>query len=113
MGKASRDKGNREERLLVKFLQGHGFGAERVPLSGAAGGRFSSDVTVPFLGLDRRIEVKVREHGFAQIYDWLEGNDFLVVRSDRNPPLVVMPLKFAVQIAQLVERLTKPETPVP
>jgi len=26
-GRTPKDKGNREERLLVNFLQGHGFGA--------------------------------------------------------------------------------------
>jgi hypothetical protein len=31
-GRASRDKGNRAERAIVKFLQERGFAAERVPL---------------------------------------------------------------------------------
>jgi Holliday junction resolvase len=36
MGRASRQKGNRTERAIVRLLQEHGFAAERVPLSGAA-----------------------------------------------------------------------------
>ena len=31
-GRASREKGNRGERAVVRFLQEHGFAAERVPL---------------------------------------------------------------------------------
>jgi Holliday junction resolvase len=33
-GRKSRDKGNRAERAIVKFLQERGFAAERVPFSG-------------------------------------------------------------------------------
>jgi hypothetical protein len=32
-GRASRDKGNRLERAIVRLLQDHGLGAERVPLA--------------------------------------------------------------------------------
>ena len=35
-GRASREKGNRGERAVVRFLQARGFAAERVPLSGSA-----------------------------------------------------------------------------
>jgi Holliday junction resolvase len=51
-GRRSRDKGARSERALVKFLQNAGFAAERVPLSGATGGRYVGDVPVPLLGGD-------------------------------------------------------------
>ena len=44
-GRASREKGNRTERAIVRLLQEHGFAAERVPLSGAARGRFGGDET--------------------------------------------------------------------
>jgi Holliday junction resolvase len=47
-GRASRQKGNRTERAIVHVLQSHGFAAERVPLSGAARGRFGGDVSVPY-----------------------------------------------------------------
>jgi len=106
-GRASRDKGNRGERAVVRFLQGRGFAAERVPLSGAARGRFGGDVSIPLLGTDRRIEVKCRNNGFRQLYDWLEGHDFLIVRADRCEPLVVIPLKLAAEIAMVAERSTK------
>jgi Holliday junction resolvase len=56
-GVRHRRKGNRVERTIVRVLQDHGFAAERVPLSGAARGRFGGDVSVPLLGRDRRVEV--------------------------------------------------------
>jgi hypothetical protein len=103
-GRASRDKGARAERAIVRLLQEHGFAAERVPLSGAARGRFGGDVSVPFLGRDHRVESKIRRNGFRELYKWLEGSDFLVVRADRFEPLLVLRLRFAVEIAALAER---------
>jgi Holliday junction resolvase len=99
-GRASRQKGNRLERELVHALQNAGFAAERVPLSGAAGGRFGADLSVPLLGADRRVEVKCRGDGFRQLYTWLNGADLLIVRADRSEPLVVVPFHFAIEIAK-------------
>jgi hypothetical protein len=62
----------------VRLLQEYGFAAERVPLSGAARGRFGGDVSAPLLGVDRRVEVKCRADGFREIYKWLDGADVLV-----------------------------------
>jgi Holliday junction resolvase len=103
-GRSPRQKGNRAERALVAFLQDRGFAAERVPLSGAARGRFGGDISVPLLGVDRRVEVKCRGNGFRRLYDWLEGHDFLIVKADRLEPLVVLRLKFASEIAALAEQ---------
>jgi Holliday junction resolvase len=104
-GRASRDKGNRAERAVVRLLQSCGFAAERVPLSGAARGRFGGDVSVPVLGVDRRVEVKVRADGFRELYRWLDGADFLIVKCDRGEPLVVIRLKLAAEIAMIAERV--------
>lgn len=90
MGKASRDKGQREERAIVHAFQDAGIGAERIPLSGAAGGSFAGDVTIPVQGADRLFEAKVRATGFSQIYDWLGSNFGLFIRRDRAPRLVVL-----------------------
>jgi Holliday junction resolvase len=107
MGRASRDKGNRTERAIVRLLQDRGFAAERVPLSGASHGRFGGDVSVPVLGIDRRVEVKCRGNGFRELYKWLEGADFLIVRADRRELLVVIPFNLAVEIATTAERAKK------
>jgi hypothetical protein len=98
-GRASRDKGNRAERAIVKFLQECGFAAERVPLSGSAGGSYLGDLTVPILNIDRVVEVKCRADGFRELYKWLIDRDILIVRADRSEPLVILPLKLAAEIA--------------
>ncbi len=98
-GKASRQKGNRAERAIVKFLQERGLAAERVPLSGSAGGSYLGDLTVPVLGRDLVVEVKCRADGFRELYRWLIDRDILVVRADRSEPLVVIPLKLAAEVA--------------
>jgi Holliday junction resolvase len=59
-GRAAKQKGSREERHLAALLQEAGFAAKRVPLSGATGGRYSGDISIPLLGIDRTVEVKVR-----------------------------------------------------
>jgi hypothetical protein len=103
-GAGPRRKGNRAERALVRFLQEHGFAAERVPLSGSAGASYVGDLTVPLLGIDRTVEVKVRGNGFRELYAWIVGRDLLIVRADRREPLVVLPLKLAAEIAMAAER---------
>ena len=103
-GRASRDKGNRLERAVVHLLQDRGLGAERVPLSGSAGGSYSGDLTVPILGRDLVVEAKARAKGFSQIYSWLEGRDALIIKADRRDALVVLPLRLAAEIAMAAER---------
>jgi hypothetical protein len=100
----SRGKGARDEPSLVRLLQAAGFAAQRIPLSGSAGGRFVGDVTEPPLGADRVVEVKCRGSGFSQLYGWLDARDLLIVRADRRKPLVVVPLRLAVEIAAAAER---------
>jgi Holliday junction resolvase len=69
-GRRSRSKGARTERSIVNALQVNGIVAERVPLSGAAGGRFAGDIVLPLLGRDLCVEVKARADGFRELYWW-------------------------------------------
>jgi hypothetical protein len=103
-GRASRDKGNRTERAIVRLLQERGFAAERVPLSGAARGRFGGDVSIPLLGRDLRCEVKCRGNGFRELYKWLDGADALIVRADHRELLVVVPIGLAAEVMAVAER---------
>jgi Holliday junction resolvase len=99
-GRAPRRKGNRLERALVRVLQAHGFAAERVPLSGAVGGRFGGDVVITTMGRDLCVEVKARAAGFRELYSWLNERDVLIVKADRQEPLVVLRPSLAAQIAK-------------
>ena len=95
-GRRSRDKGCRAEREIVNLHRALGVHAERVPLSGAAGGRFSGDVDVYALGRDEGplvTEVKARKSGagFVTLEKWLGENDAIFLRRDRAEPLVVLP----------------------
>lgn len=95
-GRAPRQKGDRIEREIVKLHIEIGVKAERVPLSGAAGGSFSGDVDVYAAGPDAAplvTEVKARANGagFKNIERWLGENDALFLRRDRAEPMVVLP----------------------
>ncbi len=98
-GRASRQKGGRFERAAVALFQDHGIAAERVPLSGAAGGSFTGDLSVPILGADRKIEAKIRAGGFKRIYSWLAGNYAVVYRRDRDEPLITLRLADFAELA--------------
>ena len=100
-GKSPRQKGNRAERALVHFLKTKGFTADRVPLSGSMGGKYSGDITLQLLGIDRCVEVKCRGRGFRELYAWLDQRDLLIVKADRQEPLVVIPLSLATEIASI------------
>jgi hypothetical protein len=80
MGKFSRAKGYRCEAGIVNALKAAGVAAERVPLSGGAGGQFSGDIAIG----PRRYESKVRADGFKQLYAALADHDGLFVKADRN-----------------------------
>jgi Holliday junction resolvase len=103
-GRRSRDKGSRIEREIVRRLQAQGFAAEKI--SGMY--RPGADLSVPFLGIDRAIEVKCRAHGFSQLYTWLTERFALIVRADRCEPLIVLRLKDAAAIAALAEKVRAP-----
>lgn len=72
-GAAPRRKGIRAEREIVERLRAAGIPAERVPLSGAAGGRFAGDVIVDG-SLVAQVKVRRRITGLATLYR-LVGRD--------------------------------------
>ena len=109
-GSAPRRKGDRIERELVHLHKALGVDAQRVPLSGAAGGRFSGDVDIYPFGQDEGAlvsEVKARSNGagFATIERWLGDNDLLFLRRDRADPMVVLPWKTYVRLLKAAARL--------
>lgn len=97
------------EREIVHLHRDAGLPAERVPLSGAAGGGFSGDVIIDG---DLRAEVKARAHGegFKTLERWLGDNHFLFLRRDRSTPIVVMPWDVYLKLMQ--SRKTGNESPL-
>ena len=100
MGKPSRDKGMRGEREFKKLVNG-----ERVPLSGAAGGRYTGDVMMPVgNGKEFKVEVKKRASGFAMQYRWLDGNDALAMKADHKDWLICMPLETLLNLIEDIDK---------
>jgi hypothetical protein len=91
-GLHSRRKGARVELAIAKLI-----GARKVSRAYQAG----HDLEL-LLGEDRllRIECKARAAGFRKLYDWLNERDILIVKSDRQEPLVVVRLSLAAEIAK-------------
>ena len=92
-GRASRQKGDRTERALVGMFKEWGFDAERVPLSGAAGGSYTGDIICTDPDLGRMVcEVKARASGagFVTLERWMGDNDMLILKRDRQTPMFVL-----------------------
>lgn len=103
-GKSPRQKGDRFERWLVNQLREDGFAAERHPGSGAAGGSFAGDLTVPLLGDDLVLEAKHRANGFREAYQWLEDRNLLALKADRRDPLIVLPWALFRRLIRAAEK---------
>lgn len=90
---ASKDKGRRAENEVVKLLADAGITAERVPLSGSFGGKYTGDVVLGSIDHPTaRVEVKNRESIAEYLWDWLaQGDaDYLVLRKNNHKPIVLM-----------------------
>ena len=96
MANPSKQKGDRLERLVVKTLNEHWVHAKRVPLSGSAKG-FKGDVIATHNGKDYRLECKSRKD-FKTLYNWLEGNDALILKGDRREMLILMNLNTVLPL---------------
>ena len=89
----AKDKGRTLENLVAKHLTDNGIPSERIPLSGSFGGKYNCDVVIgtPEHPL-AKIECKFRQNISKQLWDWLDGNDYLVVKRNHHKPLVIMDL---------------------
>lgn len=94
----SRRKGARTKRACVNALGASGIAAERVPLAGAAGERFAGDVVL--IGRDLCLVVKVTADSFREPYGRLSGRDELILKANRQEPLVVLRMALAAEIAK-------------
>jgi hypothetical protein len=91
-GLHSRRKGARVELVMAKLI-----GAQKVSRAYQAG----HDLEL-LLGEDRalRIECKARADGFRELYSWLNERDVVIVKADRQEPLVVLRISLAAEIAK-------------
>lgn len=102
MGRASRDKGSRTERNLVKELLSLGYNAHRVDnKAGQLGSTDSYDVEIrdQDSGITHKIEVKCKGNGFKGLYKYIEDYpdaDAIVIKADNKPFLVIQELKGGV-----------------
>ena len=94
-GKAPKRKGRRLEQELVRTLKASGIEAKRVPLSGSADG-FKGDAVVTLNGHDLTLEVKSRKQ--CSLYRWLGERDALIVKADRQEPLVCLRLRDLLKL---------------
>ena len=89
MGKRSRDKGAGFERAVVTAAKAYGLDARRTaPNQTQDGDAVWGDVTINGL----KVECRKRESIGGWVWEWLEGNDVLVLGRNRKPPLAVIPL---------------------
>ena len=93
-GKSSRDKGMRVEREIVNELKELGVDAERVPLSGAAGGSFGGDITIsaddPIGKLVAEVKARKNGSGFKTIEKWMGDYDLIFLKKNNQKPIVIM-----------------------
>jgi hypothetical protein len=83
---------------MARLLRDAGFAAEKSSRSGCS----APDISVPLLGIDRKVECKVRADGFAQIYGWIDRNFALVIKRDRDTPLDVTRLSDSLHRLRVV-----------
>lgn len=106
MPNKSRQKGDAFEREIVHKLIEGGLEAQRVPLSGAAKGRFGGDIQATVCGIWEKLECKIRQRAWLDLYGWIEDNFCLVIRRNAEPgkpvpeTLVVMRLSDFIRLSK-------------
>jgi len=96
-----RAKGKRVEYKIRDRLRRIGE-CYRVPCSGSSEG-FKTDLHLYISNKVYRVEVKARKEGFKQIRDWLEEADMLIVKIDRQEPIIILSLNTLEELLGLAE----------
>jgi hypothetical protein len=95
-GRAPKRKGDEFEREICRLLN-----AERTYWQ--PGQEKKPDcINAPYLGAG---ECKRRRNSFSRLYKWLENVDFLAIRDDRKPALIVMRAKDIKLILEEMDEL--------
>ena len=87
------------EREIVTQLNDAQIPAERVPLSGAAGGSYTGDIVI---NDNIRVEVKASKNGegFKTLEEWKGNNDMLILKRNHYDPMVVLDWKMFLSMMQ-------------
>jgi hypothetical protein len=99
-GLSPKRKGDRVEYELVQMLCELGLPCARVPLSGAIGGAWSGDIDLELFDRTHKVQVKARRE-FRILHEWLEDAELLLLKGDRQTPLVVMPIELFAKLARV------------
>jgi len=97
-GTRPKRKGTRAERLVANLLKEAGLEARRIPTSGnrRAGWEGDLEASLPGLGV---VPVEVKARKAFGLEKWLPEGGLLVLKPDRRPPLVVLPLEALLRLA--------------
>jgi hypothetical protein len=98
-GRRSRDRRSRRARHRAGAA-GRGLRRDARAVVRCCRWPLRGDVVMPVMGRDLCLEVKARADGFRELYSWLDGRDVLIVKPDRQEPLVVVRLSLAAEIAK-------------
>ena len=89
MGNPSKSKGSRVERELVHMHRHRGIPCIRVPLSGA--GSIHGDLKIgPRQEFTAEVKARKSGSGFQVLERWMKGVELLILKRDRQEPMVCM-----------------------
>lgn len=99
MSSKSKAKGNRLERLIVKTFTEHGYECKRAwGSNGAALGEADTvDNVVHINGMKLTIQAKSRKR-IAEFMKPPEGADVAIIKEDRGPMLMVLPVALFLAV---------------
>lgn len=107
----NKEKGDRLEAKLVEMLLLAGFHARRTPKSGS--GPLSSnpgsgyDISLSLFDKVYKVEAKARGVAFQTFYKWLRKSDMVIVKQNFEEPLVVLPLRLAIELMNATKKQQK------
>lgn len=104
MANRNKARGTRFEAEIRQKLEEAGYAPIPVGAqAGMHGANRAYDIAIPMKQAIRRGECKLRKEGFSQLYDWLEGNDFVFQRAPRKPALITMRLDQFLELISETE----------
>jgi Holliday junction resolvase len=103
MSHPNKRRGTEFENTIVRKLAEKGIPAERVPLSGSIGGKYSDDIDLfPETEHKYKAECKKRKNGegFKVIENWIGDLTTLFIGRNRKPPMVVLTWAHYVELLE-------------